>query len=99
MFLLQLIFIYQKYGKLLWKDFCNTLLVKKIPMKSDQLFCGNQYFSLTNNFSRLNLIPTKNFYHSIFSAEWKPNNQNLKKKLLGLLYHNLAEWRWVGKGN
>ena len=31
-------------------------------MKSDRFFSGDQYFFPTNNFTRLKLTPTKNFY-------------------------------------
>ena len=35
-------------------------------MKSDQFFNGDQYFFPTNNFPRLVLAPTKNFYQLFF---------------------------------
>ena len=35
---------------------------EKWPVKSDQFFSGDQYFYPTNNFPRLKLTPTKNFY-------------------------------------
>ena len=38
-----------------WKP--NTLCVKIKPVKSDQFFSGDQYFSATNNFIRLKLTP------------------------------------------
>ena len=34
----------------------------KNPLKTDQFFRGDQYFSPTNNFTRIKLTPTKNFY-------------------------------------
>ena len=47
----------------------STLSVKKKPkktVKSDQFFSGDQYFSPANNFTRLKLTPTKNFYQLFF---------------------------------
>ena len=44
----------------------NTLSVKK-TVKSDQLLSGYQYFSPTNNFTQIKLIPTKNFYQLFFA--------------------------------
>ena len=38
------------------------LMDEKTTVKRDQFFIGNQYFSPTNNFTRLKLTPTKNFY-------------------------------------
>ena len=34
---------------------------KKNPVKSDQFFSGEQYFSPSNNFTRIELTPSKNF--------------------------------------
>ena len=70
----------------------------KKPVKSEQLFSGDQYFSPTSN-NYLTKINTYQKYLSVtFSSEWKPNNGNLKKQT-DLLNHNLFEWRWVGKGS
>ena len=38
----------------------------KHPLKTDQFFRGDQYFSPTNNFTRIKLTPTKNFYQLFF---------------------------------
>ena len=43
------------------------LIGEKATVKSDQFFIGNQYFSPTNNFTRLKLTPTKNFYNVLQS--------------------------------
>ena len=42
---------------------------KEKPLKTDQFFSGDQYFSPTNNITRMKLTPTKNFYQSFFSPE------------------------------
>ena len=42
------------------------LIGEKNSLKSDQFFSGGQYFSPTNNFTRLNLTPIKNFYQLFF---------------------------------
>ena len=34
---------------------------KKNPVKSDQIFSGEQYFSPSNNFTRIELTPSKKF--------------------------------------
>ena len=65
-------------------------------MKSDQFFNGDQYFSPTKNFSRLKLTPTKKIYQLFFLLSTNQITEILKKKS-DLLYHNLVEWRWVGK--
>ena len=39
---------------------------KKKTVKSDQFFRGDQYFSPTNNFTRLKSTPTKNLYELFF---------------------------------
>ena len=44
-------------------------------MKSDQFFSGDQYFSTTNNFTRLKLAPIKNFYQLIFISFLLNKNQ------------------------
>ena len=38
------------------------LISEKKTVKSDQFFSGDQYFYPTNNFPRLKLTPTKNFF-------------------------------------
>ena len=45
---------------------CRYLINEKNPVKSDQFFSGDQYFSPTNNFTRLKLTPTKTFYQLFF---------------------------------
>ena len=52
----------------------------------------------TNNFNRLKLAPTTNFYQLFFLLN-KNQITEILTKLSGLLYHNLVEWRWVGKGS
>ena len=71
---------------------------KKEPVKSGQFFSGDQYFSPTNNFTRLKLKPIKNFYQLFFLLN-KNQITEIFKKVSALLYHNLIEWRWVGKGS
>ena len=58
-------------------------------------FRGDQYFSPTNNFTRLKLTPTKTFYQLFFLLN-KNQITEILKSLLYLLYH-LIEWRWLGK--
>ena len=67
-------------------------------MKSGQFYSGDQYFSPTNNFTRLKLSPTKGFYQLFFLLN-KNQIIEILKKLSDLLYHDLVERRWVGKGN
>ena len=55
-------------------------------------------FFPTNNFTRLKLFSTKNFYQLFFFLN-KNQITEILKKLSDLLYHNLIEWRWVGKGS
>ena len=70
-----------------------------MTVKSDQFFSSDQYFPLTNNFARLKLTPTKNFYQPFFLVNKKQMTEILKK-LSDLSYHNLLERRrWVGKGS
>ena len=71
---------------------------KKKLVKSDQFFSGDQYFSPINNFTGLNLTPTKNFYQLVFLLN-KNQITEILKRLPDLLYHNLVEWRWAGKGS
>ena len=71
---------------------------KKNPVKSHQFFSGDQYFSPTNNFTRLKLTPTKNF-HQLFFLLNKIQITVILKKSSDLLYHNLVVWRWVVKGS
>ena len=40
--------------------------IKKKTVESNQFFSDNQYFSPTNNFNRLKLTLTKNFYRLFF---------------------------------
>ena len=61
-------------------------------MKSDQFFSGDQNFSPSNNFTRLKLTPTKNFYQPFFLVNRNKITEVLKK-LSDLLYHNLVERR------
>ena len=65
-------------------------------MKSDQFFSGDQYFPPTNHFTRLKLTPTNKNYQLFFLLS-KNQITEILKKLSDLLYHNLVEWRWVGK--
>ena len=73
---------------------------KNIPYQlkksGEKFFSGGQYFSPTNNFTRLKLISIKNFYQLFFLLN-KNEITEILKKLSDLLYHNLIEWRWVGK--
>ena len=74
-------------------SFCVPYRWKKKPVKRDQFFTGDQYFSTTNNFTRLKLKTSKYFLLSKNQI-----TEILKKHISDLLYHNLVEWRWVGKG-
>ena len=65
-------------------------LIGKKPVKSDQCFSGDQYFSPTNNFTRLKLTPTKTFYQLLFLLN-KNQITEIFKKISDLLYHNLVE--------
>ena len=67
-------------------------------MKNYEFFSGDQYFSPTNNFTQLKLTPTKNFYHLVFLL-YENQITEILKRLSDLLYHNLVEWSWVGKGS
>ena len=49
------------------------LMDEKTTVKRDQFFIGNQYFSPTNNFTRLKLTPTKKFCFTI-KLLWKVFN-------------------------
>ena len=72
--------------------------MKKNPVKSDESFSGEKFFSPTNNFTRLKLTQTKNFYQ-LFILLNKNQITEIIKKPLDLLHHNLAEWQWVGKSS
>ena len=76
----------------------NTLSIKKKKVKSDQFFSGDQYFSPANNFTRLKLSLTKNFYQLFFLLN-KNQVIEILKQLSDLLYDNLVEWHWVGNGS
>ena len=52
---------------------------------------GGQYFSPTNNFTRLKLTPTKNFYQLFFLLNKNQITEILKQKLSDLLFLNLVE--------
>ena len=52
---------------------------KKKLVKSDQFFSGEQYFSPTNNFTRIKLTPTKNFYQIFFLLNKNQITEILKK--------------------
>ena len=71
---------------------------KKKPVKSDRFFSDGHYFSPTNNFTRLKLTPTKNFYQLFFLLN-KNQITEILKKLSDLLYHDLVKCCWVGKGS
>ena len=43
-----------------------TLSMKKNPVKSDYFYSSDQYFTLTNNFTRLKLAPIKKFVQLFF---------------------------------
>ena len=86
----------QKYRSLTANKI-KTLSVKK-TMKSDQFFSGDHYSFPTNNFPRLKLTPTKNFYQLLFLLN-KNQITEILNKLSDLLYHNLVKWRWVGKAS
>ena len=75
-----------------------TLSVKRNPVKNDKLFCGDQYFSPTYNYTRLKLTPIKIFYQLFFLLK-KNQITEILKKLSYLLCHILVEWRWVEKGS
>ena len=66
--------------------------MKQNPVKSNLLFSGDQYFSLTNNFTRLILTPTKNFYFPVTSTNVGFSPQNFLTftfNLFATLVHNL----------
>ena len=51
---------------IIW-DLKKTYLIgKKKPVKNEQFFSGDQYFSSTNSFTRLKLTLTNNFYQLYF---------------------------------
>ena len=52
---------------------------KKKLVKSDQFFSGEQYFSPTNNFTRIKLTPAKNFYQIFFLLNKNQITEILKK--------------------
>ena len=54
---------------------------KKKTVKIDQLFSGDQYFSPTNNFTRLKLTPTENFYQLFFFLNKNQITEILKKMI------------------
>ena len=56
------------------------------------------FLVVTNIFPRLKLTPTKNLYQLLFLL-YKNQITEILKKLSDLLYHNLVERRWVGKGS
>ena len=58
------------------------LIGERETVKSDQLFSGDQYFSPTNNFNRLKLTPTKNFYQLFFLLNKNQITKILKKNYL-----------------
>ena len=66
------------------------LISEKDPVKSDQVFSSDQYFSPTNDFTGLKLTPTKNFYQSFFLVNKNQITKTLKKNW----YHNLVEMHW-----
>ena len=72
-------------------------LTSTLSVKKDQFFSGDQYFSPTNDFTKLKLTPTKNFYQLLFLLN-KNQITKIIKKLSDLLYHNLVERRWVENG-
>ena len=74
-----------------------TLSVKKKTVEN-WFFSGDRYFPQANNFTRLKLIPIKNFYQLFFLLDKKQMTEILKK-LSDLLYHNLVERRSAGKGS
>ena len=72
-------------------------LIGEKTVKIDQFFSVDQYFSLTNNFTWLKIILTKNFYQ-LFNLLNKNQIMAIFKKS-NLLHHNLAEWRLLRKDN
>ena len=73
----------------------NTLSVKKKPVKSDKFFSGDQYFSRTNNFTRLKLTPTKYFYQLFFLL----NKSQITEILKNYQIHYTIIWlSGVGQG-
>ena len=52
---------------------------KKKTVKIDQFFSGEQYFSPTNNFTRLKLTPTKIFISFFFFLNKNQITEILKK--------------------
>ena len=55
------------------------LIGEKQPVKSDQFFGGNQYFSPTNNFTRLKIKFDQKFLSVTFSPEQNQITKMLKK--------------------
>ena len=74
------------------------LIGEKKPSEKWQIFCGDQYFSPTYNYTRLKLTPTRIFYQLFFLLK-KNQIMEILKELSYLLCHILVEWRWVGKGS
>ena len=62
---------------------------KKKTLKNDQFFSCDQYFCPTNNFTRLKLTPTKNFYQLFFLLN-KNHITEILKKLSDILYQEEA---------
>ena len=65
-------------------------------MKSDQFFSGDQYFPPTNNFTRLKLTPTKNFYQLFFLLNKDQIMEILKKNYQ--IYYTIIWLSGVGWG-
>ena len=65
-------------------------------MKSDQLFSDDQCISPSQQFCTTEINSDQNFLSVIFLLN-KNQITEILKKLPDLLYHNLVEWRWVGR--
>ena len=70
------------------------LIVEKRPVKCDQSFSDDQNFSPTNNFTRLKLTTTKNFYQLFFLLNKNQITENLKKNYQ--IYYTITWLSGVG---
>ena len=65
-------------------------------MKSNQFYSGDQYFSPTNNFTRLKLTATKNFYRLFFLLNKNHITEIFKKNYQ--IYYTIIWLSGVGYG-
>ena len=70
--------------ELIW-HFYQVPIGEKKTEKSEQFFCGDQYISPTNNFTRLKLTPTKSFYQLFFLLN-KNHDKNQITEILKKIY-------------